>query len=148
MDDRRSTSGYCIFFGSNLVSWCSKKQTLVARSTAEAEYRSMAHATSELLWIQSILHELKILFSKPCLYSDNLSAIALSHNPVLHSRTKHLELDIHFVREKVVSNALQVIHVPVAAQIADALTKPVSSSMFQASRDKLNVCSFSPPIGH
>lgn len=75
----------------------------------------MAHATSELLWIQSLLSELQIPFSKPCLYSDNLSAIALFHNPVLHSRTKHLELDIHFVREKVVANSLEVTHVPATA---------------------------------
>lgn len=144
-DDRRSTSGYCIYFGSNIVSWCSKKQTLVARSTAEAEYRSMAHATSELLWIQSLLKELNISFSKPCLYCDNASAVALSYNPVLHARTKHLELDIHFVREKVVANELQVMHVPAASQIADALTKPLSSSLFCATRAKLNVCSTSHP---
>lgn len=118
----------------------------MAKSTAKAEYKSMAHATSEILWIQSLLNELHIPFSKPCLYSDNQSAIALAHNPVLHSRTKHLELDIHFVREKVVANALEVTHVPATAQVADALTKPLSSSLFLNSRAKLNVVSlFSPP---
>lgn len=114
----------------------------MARSTAEAEYRSMAHATAELLWVQSLLTELGIQFAKPTLYCDNLSAVALSHNPVLHARTKHMELDIHFVREKVVSQAMSVLHVPASAQIADVFTKPVSSSQFPILRTKLNVCSY------
>lgn len=112
VDDRRSTSDSCIFLGPNLVSWSSKKQTLVARLSTEAEYRGMAHTTSELLWLQSLLDELGVQFQTPALLCDNLSVVLLAHNPVLHARTKHLELDIHFVREKVVGKTMHVQHVP------------------------------------
>jgi histone deacetylase 1/2 len=145
MDDRRSISGSCIFFGPNLVSWSAKKQTLVASSSAEAEYLNLAHTTYELMWVQSMLLDLKIPTHTLVLLCDNVSAVLITHNLVLHAQTKHLELDFLFVREKVVAQALHIQHVPGADQIVDALTKPLHTSRFLTLRDKLKVFDFHPP---
>lgn len=140
MDDHRSTLGFCIFLGNNLVSWTAKKQPVVARSTTEAEYRSLALATMEVLWLQTLLTELRFpLRIKPLVYCDNLNTVLLTRNPILHNRTKHLELDLYFVREKVLANQIIVSHVPTLYQRADIFTKPLSFSRFSFLRDKLRV---------
>lgn len=137
-DTRRSTSGYCVFLGESLVSWSSKRQTTVSRSSAEAEYRAVAHAAAECCWLRNLLRELHVVVDKATvIYCDNVSAVYLSENPVHHRRTKHVELDIHFVREKVALGQFKVLHIPTRYQFADIMTKGLPTPLFNEFRDSL-----------
>ena len=122
--DRRSTTGYCVMVGGNLVSWKSKKQTVVARSSAESEYRAMAHTTCELVWVKHLLEELGFApVTSMGLLCDNQAAVHIASNPVFHERTKHIEVDCHFVREKILQNCIHTVYVKSADQLADLFTK-------------------------
>lgn len=123
-DDPKSIGGFAVFLGSNLVSWQSKKQTTISRSSTAAEYKALDNATAELIWVQSLLTELGVPLRKaPILWCDNIDVTYLSANPVFHARTKHIEVDYHFVHERVAHKQLDVRIVSSKDQVADGFTK-------------------------
>ena len=140
--DRRSTSGVVVFLGHNPITWLAKKQHTVSRSSTEAEYRSLATGAAELAWLRQVLCNLKLyLPSAPLIWCDNTSALALASNPVFHGRMKHIEVDYHFVREKVVRDDLLLQFISTHDQLADIFTKALPSTRFHQLCSKLMVCS-------
>uniref|UniRef100_A0A2N9I3U8 Integrase catalytic domain-containing protein n=1 Tax=Fagus sylvatica TaxID=28930 RepID=A0A2N9I3U8_FAGSY len=144
--DRRSTTGYCFLLGSSLISWRSKKQSVVARSSTEAEYRALADATSELLWLRWLLADMGApqTTSTP-IHCDNRSAIHIAHNDVFHERTKHIEIDCHFIRHHLQQSALHLLSVSSEDQLADVFTKSHPPGRLRDLVSKLKMASSSPP---
>nr|CAN69370.1 hypothetical protein VITISV_010057 [Vitis vinifera] len=139
-NDFTSTSAYIIYLGHNPISWSSKKQRTVARSSTEAEYRTVASTAAEIRWICSLLTELGVtLPQQPVIYCDNVGATHLCSNSVFHSRMKHVALDYHFIQEQVQNGLLRVSHISASNQLVDALTKPLARPRFDSLKAKIGL---------
>ena len=140
--DRRSTSGIIVFLGNNPITWLAKKQHTVSRSSTKAEYRSLASGAAELAWICQVLCDLGLFLpSAPLIWCDNTSALALASNPVFHGRTKHIEVDYHFICERVVRGDITLQFISTNDQLADVFTKALPSPRFHRLCSKPLVCS-------
>ncbi|GAA0140187.1 transmembrane signal receptor [Lithospermum erythrorhizon] len=136
-EDRKSTSGGCFFLGNNLMSWFSRKQNSVSLSTIEAEYIAAGCGRTQLLWMKQILEEYGVKPGVISLYCDNMSAISISKNPVQHSKTKHIDIRRHYIRELVEENVIKLEHVNTEKQIANIFTKGLHANQFECLRTAL-----------
>ncbi|KAL4021213.1 hypothetical protein IC575_020005 [Cucumis melo] len=144
--NRRSTTGYCFYLGDSLISWCSKKQSVVSRSSTESEYCALADATTDLLWLRWLLADMGVPQQGPTLlHCDNRSAIQIAHNDVFHERTKHIENGCHFIRHHLLSNTLLLQPVSTTGQPAYIFTKALPSTRFNQLLTKLKLTDTLPP---
>ncbi|GJR09108.1 hypothetical protein Tco_0791760 [Tanacetum coccineum] len=129
--DRKSTSGACQFLGSKIVCWSAKKQQSVAMSSDEAEYVAAARCCANILWMKSQLTNYDIIYEKVPIFCDNTSAIAISNNPVMYSRTKHIDIRYHFIRDHILKGDIELHFIPTQYQLADIFTKPLDEPTFK-----------------
>jgi hypothetical protein len=149
LETRRSTSGYVFYVAGGTVSWLSKKQATVALSSTEAEYMALTQAAKEAIWLRRLLADLRFegpnRGQEPCrmsptlIYEDNQSSIALAKNPVHHVRSKHIDIQFHFIRDKVSSGEIELVYTPTDEMVADAMTKPLAAPKFTKYVEKLGL---------
>lgn len=142
-DTRKSTSGFISSVGSAAISWSSKLQPTVALLTCEAEYIGQTNATKEAIWLRRLLNEIRPeTANEPqatIIYCDNQGAIALAKNPQFHARTKHIDIQHHFVREKINEGAVQLEYIKTEGQVADGLTKALDKIRFERFRKAIGL---------
>ena len=142
----RFTIGCCTFLGDNLINWYNKRQTVVARSSAEADYRAMTHTSCELMWLKHFLEELIFEVQLPMsMYCDNQAAIHIASNSVFHEMTKHIEVDCHVIRKRVEKDVIATPFASTGAQLANMFTKPLFKPLLELLCNKLGVCDIYSP---
>ena len=140
--DHRSTTGHCFYLGDSLISWRSKKQTVIARSSIEAKYRAIENATSELLWLSQFLQDLSLYSSSLVpFHCDNHNAIQIALNDVFHESTKHIEIDCHFIRHHLLKSILHLVFIHSVDQPIDLFTKTHPTNHFRDLVSKLKLVS-------
>ena len=143
---RRSISGFCVFLGDSLISWKSKKQGIVSRSSAKVGYRAMANVTCELIWLTTLLRDFSIQSKEPItLFCDNEATLHIAANPVFHERTKHIEIDHHLIQEKIQVGCLKTMHVSSQHQLVDPFIKALFPAQFKYLPSKMGIHNLHSP---